>query len=304
MCRPTTYRMSWLGWWTGPWSSGWSATVIRPFASFPDLGAGASGTSAAPHYAVSLAPSAPGGLQAGFALRWSAHEGSGTSAPFFVPTGPAVCTTIAATDVPKAIADRATATSTITVPFDREITDLHILVNITHPYIGDLHVRVISPTGVPVALHARTGGSSDNIVGWYDTTLTPAEPLARFRGGHAAGTWKLEAEDGVPLNTGTINGWSIEVCGRPFETALPAMRIREVAKSQSGGTDVTFWPYPGASRYKVYRSANPRSAGSFADVTGEDANDADPAFHDASAGDAYWLVSGVGATGEGPVAGP
>jgi subtilisin-like proprotein convertase family protein len=253
---------------------------------------------------VTLTPSAPAGSQAGFVLRWSANEGSGTSAPFFVPTGPAVCTTFAATDVPKAIADRATATSTITVPVDREITDVNVLVNIAHPYVGDLHVRVVSPAGVPVALHARTGGSSDNIAGWYDTELTPAEPLTRFRGGHAAGAWKLEAEDGVPLNAGSITGWSIELCGRPFEAALPAMRIRDVAKSPGAGTDVTFWPYPNVSRYKVYRSANPRVAGSFADVTGDDGNDRDTAFHDASAGDAYWLVSGVGPNGEGPIAGP
>jgi carboxypeptidase D len=284
--------------------TGWSATVTRSLAGFPDLGAGASGTSAAPHFAVSLDPSAPAGSQAGFALRWAAYEGSGTSAPFFVPRGPVACNTIASVNVPKAIADRSTATSTLPFGTDRQITDVRVLVNITHPYIGDLHVRVVSPAGVPVDLHARTGGSSDNIVGWYGGDLTPAEPLARLRGGHSAGTWKLQVEDGVPMNTGSINGWSIEICGRPFETALPAMRIRDVAKSSVGGSDVSFWPYPNATRYKIYRSADPRVAGSFADVTGEDGNDADTAFHDASPGDAYWLVSGVGPSGEGPIAGP
>ena len=285
-------------------ATGWNAEVTRSQASYPDLPASALGTSAAPHHAVALHPSAPAGSRAGFALRWTANEGSGTSAPFFVPAGPASCTTVASTDVPKPIADRATATSTLAFPVDREIDDVNVLVNIAHPYVGDLHVRVVSPGGVPVALHARTGGSTDNIVGWYDAQLTPSEPLSRFRGGHSLGIWKLEVEDGVPLNTGALGGFSVEVCGRPFEAALPPMRLLDVARSADGGTDLAFWPYPTASRYKVYRSTNPRLPGSFVDVTPEDGNDTDTAFHDVGAGDAYWLVSGWGPTGEGPVTGP
>jgi subtilisin-like proprotein convertase family protein len=285
-------------------STGWNATVTRSQASYPDLAAGASGASFAPHHRVTLQPTTPAGSRAGFALRWIANEGSGTSAPFFVPSGPASCNTIASTNVPKAIADRSTATSTIAFPTDREITDVNVLVDITHPYIGDLHVRVVSPSGVPVALHARTGGSADNIVGWYDAQLTPSETLTRFRGGHASGAWKLEVEDGVPLNGGTINSWSLEVCGRPFEAALPPLRVRDVAKAGDGGAEVTFWPYATASRYKVYRSSDPRRAGPFQDVTAEDGNDTDTTFHDTSTGNSYWLVSGWGPNGEGPVTGP
>lgn len=284
--------------------TGWNATVTRSQASYPDLAAGASGTSTAPHHAVTLRASAPAGSRAGFALTYRASEGSGISAPFFVPTGAAFCTTAASTNIPKTIADRATATSTIAFPIDREITEVNVLVNITHPYIGDLHVRVVSPDGVAVVLHARSGGSADNIVGWYDAQLTPNETLTHLRGGHALGTWKLEVEDGVPLNTGTLNGWSVDVCGRPFEASLPAMRLRDVARANGGGSDLSFWPYPSASRYKIYRSPDPRAPGSFVDVTSEDGNDADTAFHDASAGDVYWLVSGIGPNGEGPVTGP
>ena len=241
---------------------------------------------------MSLSTLAPPGSFAGFALRWTANEGSGTSEPFFIPVGPATCTTTASTNVPKPIADRQTATSTLSVAGDGQIDKVNVFVNIAHPYIGDLHVRVISPEGVPVALHARTGGSADNIQGWYDTALAPSEPLSRLRGGHAAGTWKLEVEDGVPLNTGNILGWSVQVCGRPFETTLPPMKIRDVAKS-AGGVDVRFWPYPSATSYRVYRSPDPRSAGSFADVTIEDDDATDTLFRDGSAGDSYWLVSGV-----------
>jgi hypothetical protein len=82
------------------------------------------------------------------------------------------------------------------------------------------------------------------------------------------------------------------------------LRIRDVARAVDGGADVSFWPYPNADHYKVYRSPDPRTAGSFADVTGEDADASDTTFHDTAAGDVYWLVSGVGPGGEGPVVGP
>ena len=273
--------------------TGWTAAVVRSQATHQNVAVGGLGPSNAPHYAVSLSPLAPPGSLAGFAVRWTANEGSGTSEPFFIPVGPPTCSTTASTNVPKPIADRQTATSTLTVTGDRQIDDVNVFVNIAHPYIGDLHVRVISPDGVPVALHARTGGSADNIQGWYDTALAPSEPLSRLRGGHAAGTWTLEVEDGVPLNTGNIVGWSVQVCGRPFETTLPPMKIRDVAKHAGGGIDLRFWPYPSATSYRIDRSADPRAAGSFADVTAEDDDATDTSFLDTSAGDAYWLVSGV-----------
>ena len=144
----------------------------------------------------------------------------------------------------------------------------------------------------------------DDIHGWYGTDLVSNEPLSRFAEEHGAGTWTLAVSDDVPLNTGTLTGWSLEVCGRPFEAALPPMRIRDVARNGDGSVALAWWPYPGAAHYEVYRSADPRAAGSFLNVTVEDTDPTDTAFHDATAGDVYWLVSGVGPSGEGPVAGP
>jgi carboxypeptidase D len=285
-------------------ATGWGTTVARAGAAYPDLGAGASGESAAPHHAVALDPGASAGSKAGFAVRWTTNEGSGLSEPFFVPVGTPSCMTIAATDVPRAVPDRQKATSSIVVPADFEVSQVRVRVDVTHPYIGDLHVKVTSPAGVPVALHSRSGGSADNIVGWYDAPLVPAEPLARLIGNHAAGTWKLEVADDVPANAGTLNGWTLEVCGRPFEASLPPMRIGGVAKAADGGADVSWWPYPGVASYKVYRSPDPRVVGSFADVTTEDARTSDTSFHDVSSGDLYWLVSGVGSNGEGPLFAP
>lgn len=276
----------------------WSAMPSQPVAAYGDLAAGAAGESIAPHHTVSVDPGAPAGHKVGFALAWSAAQGSGISEPFFVPVDAASCTVVAASNVPVAILDRQTASSTLSFPGTFEIDDVRVTVDIAHTYKNDLRVDVVSPGGTAVALHNRTGGSADNVIGTFGTGgLAPFEPLSRLDGESSQGTWSLKVNDGVPTNTGTIRNWSIEVCGRPFEAATPAMKIREVARNGAGAT-VTWWPYPGLTSYRVYRSSTP--GGTFIDSTASDPNAADTRFDDPQAGTFYYLVSGVGPAGEGP----
>ncbi len=280
--------------------TGWYGQVARAETTYPDLATGASGESLSPHHAVSLAAGAPAGHKAGFAVRWSSDQGSGTTEPFFLETGPPTCTTVASTDVPKSILDRKTVESTLSFAPDREISEVNVHVSITHPYVGDLAVSVVSPRGTPVLLHDRTGGSSDNIVAWYDTERTPAEPLPRFVGEHSTGTWKLRVTDGVPANTGTLDGWSLEVCGRPFEAQAPEMRLRDL-RNEPGKVALTWWTYPGMTSYRVYRSGTLVSRAEFVDVTSEDPDPGDTRFDDyTSSPILYWLVTGIGPAGEGP----
>jgi|GEM_PF-1132611 len=98
---------------------------------------------------------------------------------------------------------------------DRELTlaDYEIYVNITHPYIGDLAVRVFAPSGDSLRLHQRSGGSADDIVGWYDSELVPAD-LARWTalvGQNSLGFWRLRARDFASIDTGRLNGWGLQL---------------------------------------------------------------------------------------------
>ena len=45
------------------------------------------------------------------------------------------------------------------------VESVSIGVDIAHTYVSDLRVEVASPSGTPVTLHARSGGSADDIVG-------------------------------------------------------------------------------------------------------------------------------------------
>jgi len=281
-------------------SIGAYAQVPRPQADYPDLVAGASGDSAAPGHGVEVAPSVPVGHKVGFVVRWGADQGSGTSEPFFLPVGSETCAAVPAADVPRPILDRTTAESAVDVLDDLEITAVRVAVDVAHTYRSDLRIDLVSPAGTEVTLHDRAGGSADDVVGTYGIDLTPFESLARVNGESSAGAWRLRVDDGVPANTGSLQGWTLTVCGRPFEATTPELRLREVARD-GAGVRLTWWPYPGLSGYRVYRSADPSSAAAFSDVTAEDPDPTDTAFRDASAAPVlYWLVTGVGPAGEGP----
>ncbi|MCK4510679.1 proprotein convertase P-domain-containing protein, partial [bacterium] len=104
---------------------------------------------------------------------------------------------------------------TITFPDDISVTDIEVYINITHTYIGDLIAEVTSPEGTTVRLHNRTGSSSNDIVGWYDTELTVDGPgaLLDFVGESSGGDWTLWVSDNAGADLGTVNEWCVEVEG-------------------------------------------------------------------------------------------
>ena len=67
---------------------------------------------------------------------------------------------------------------------------LKVSVDITHTYIGDLRVELLSPAGRRAILHSQLGGAQDNLAMTYDSAA-PASVLAAFArtaGGRATGS--------------------------------------------------------------------------------------------------------------------
>ena len=155
-------------------------------------------------------------------------------------TGVNVNPTYASTDVPKAIPDNTTVTSTIAVADDKVIQDLNVTItNITHTYDGDLDIFIIAPDAAEVELSTDNGGTGENYVDTvfddsaatsitsgaapFTGTFKPEGSLASFNGKNATGTWTLEVADDAGGDTGTLNGWSItftyppQSCGAALE---------------------------------------------------------------------------------------
>ena len=100
---------------------------------------------------------------------------------------------------------------TLAVAQAGQIRDIDVSVDITHSYIGDLSVTLVSPAGTRVALHSRSGGSQDNIVTTYKSTAVPA--LVALRGQTLQGTWKLQVIDLEAVDAGKLNRWALKIVG-------------------------------------------------------------------------------------------
>lgn len=120
---------------------------------------------------------------------------------------------------------------------------LSVQVNITHTYVGDLEVRLTSPSGNTILLSNNRGGSGNN----FNNTIFSmsaaqmiSQGSAPFSGsyrpdaafsaltGNLNGTWTLRVVDQANTDIGTLNSWTLtlnrEVAGTPAFawTSIPA----------------------------------------------------------------------------------
>ncbi|WP_377154591.1 M6 family metalloprotease domain-containing protein [Roseateles sp. UC29_93] len=87
------------------------------------------------------------------------------------------------------------------------LASVEVSVEISHSWVGDLEVSLVSPAGTQVPLHARAGGSSHDLAVTYTSATTPA--LAALAGQPAAGAWKLRVADREAQDVGKLNGWRL-----------------------------------------------------------------------------------------------
>jgi subtilisin-like proprotein convertase family protein len=152
---------------------------------------------------------------------------------------PASASLFTSTDVPKAIPDAATTTSTLIVSNHGTITDVNALLsNITHTWVSDLDIFLISPFGTTVMLTTDNGSAGDNyintvfddsaaasittILAPFTGTFRPEGLLSAFNGQDAFGTWTLRVTDDSVGDTGTINNWGLNITGVAPNVPEPA----------------------------------------------------------------------------------
>ncbi len=270
-------------------------------ASWPALDPGEQAESSAPHLALDVSPGTPPGHKLAFAVDWQTAEGpEGITSAFFVPVGAPVTRQDPATGLPLSITDHATIESALSVVEDEELSEVNVRVDITHTYIGDLTVTLISPGGTEIRLHDRSGGSADDINTWYDTDTAPADSLDALAGTSSLGTWTLRVSDGGSGDTGTLDGWTLERHSRAWEDPVAEVLLRDLTPLPGGGARLEWWPVGSADSYRVYRASDPSTAANFSDVTIEDGDPLDTTFDDTSGGSVvYWIVAAEGHTGEG-----
>ncbi|SCY91193.1 zinc-dependent metalloprotease [Flavobacterium caeni] len=188
------------------------------------------------------------------------------SAAFSFQTGMTSCDDWESTDVPVTISASGapTVNSTLVIPAGEgaDIESLTVTVDITHTWVRDLTVTLISPAGSEARLVNRpcTNAALNNIQATFDDegivlicannpavggTIIPFDALSAFVGENTEGTWTLRVADQANQDGGAINSWSINVCS-----------TQELGVAQSEFTDFALYPNPNNGAFDVRFTPN------------------------------------------------
>lgn len=113
------------------------------------------------------------------------------------------------------------------VVLDRALVrDLDVRVSLIHPYVGDLALRLIAPSGRTVLLSSSNGLYGDNYTDTifdddaavsitagtppFNGRFRPEEPLAGIHGESTYGTWYLWVQDIDPKDIGTVIAFGLD----------------------------------------------------------------------------------------------
>jgi subtilisin-like proprotein convertase family protein len=161
------------------------------------------------------------------------------------------CSNIASTDVGQT-SDVASFTSVINIAGSGTISEVNVpIFDMSHPWIGDIRVELMSPLGTVVSLFDRPGYAGtgfgcngDDIDVSFDDgaaanaaalegmcaggtpTISGAfqsiDPLSDFNGESITGVWTLTVyDDYTQGDDGTLNAWSLELCTVPVNCNNP-----------------------------------------------------------------------------------
>ncbi len=169
------------------------------------------------------------------------------------------------------ISDFTTSSSSIVVadvPY--AITDVDVMIDITHTWVSDLKLTLIAPNGQRILLVDGLGGSGDDFSGTiFDSQAAvginqgtapflgryrPQQSLSRLNGLDANGTWKIEVKDSSSGDVGLLNEWQLSIYtgevtsttnanGRYFFLGLPIGSYSAAAVVPTGWTGTNAVPY-------------------------------------------------------------
>ncbi len=99
--------------------------------------------------------------------------------------------------------------SSIAIAPSGTLQGISIEVDISHTWVGDLQLMLMSPSGQKVLLHDRQGNSGDDLLSTYSLVSVPA--LEILIGNEIKGDWVLVVRDLSALDVGKLNKWSLEL---------------------------------------------------------------------------------------------
>lgn len=159
-----------------------------------------------------------------------------------------------------------TESHVVNIPISSTISDINIGVDITHPYIGDLAIAILSPNNTQILLKSsKDCKEEDNIIGVFnDDAITYncsnsginiaskslRELLDGFNGENSSGDWTIRLGDFGSGDLGTLNSWFVEIC-ETTETPLAIEKPDFVDFPK-----FSLFPNPNTGQFKIQLSTN------------------------------------------------
>ena len=106
------------------------------------------------------------------------------------------------------IPDQNSYSDTIYIHRVGKIRSLKISVAISHPYIGDISIKLLSPSGTEVILRDQQGGNKNNL-----NIVFEGNDLEILKGESTKGPWILTVQDHAAQDDGTLDSWGIDLSG-------------------------------------------------------------------------------------------
>lgn len=149
-------------------------------------------------------------------------------------------------DVSVAVPDPGVIEHPITVPDGGPVADVAVWVRLDHPNDDDLELSLVAPDGTTVVLARHRGGDGQNFGAGsrdcngsftifrdrpdvppiadeeapFEGEVGPDEVFAALRGKDAKGTWKLQIEDDIEEDAGTLFCWRLAISREEVEARV------------------------------------------------------------------------------------
>lgn len=206
---------------------------------------------------------------------WIATDGDHTAtaeatATVLVQPPATLCNTYTSNNVPVAIPDNATVTSTLNISDDYALLDVNVSLDIAHTAVSDLVLSLIAPNGEEIVLSAHNGNGGANYSGTifdseaptpivagsapFNGRFSPENTLIFLDDTHSSGTWTLQIADDQSNHTGTLSNWGLELC-QPPTTGLVLTETVGTTAGECGSTN-TITVTTGTDVYYCYEAMN------------------------------------------------
>ena len=143
----------------------------------------------------------------------------------------------------------------ITVTNDVVITGVSLNIDISHTWMSDMDIYLTSPTGTQITIvEDRCNNRNDMLATFTDDAspinctfasptingvVLPVDLLSAFNGESALGDWTLTVADDTNQDGGTLNNWSLDICGTQTLSTIDVAFSSVVLYPNPANNDVT-----------------------------------------------------------------